>query len=174
MAMGSSDLDDLSADKSRRSGDADVHEWVLLVARQKLKRPYCRFQQFRISSRKSQWKRTPKTPRTPGNAGVSACMPFRATDEWGRTTGVGGGHPLSLGVVTRHGSGGASPYRPGAPPFPAFSSRVPCLVGERFVEPVKREAVSRAIGWPRINFFVSSDDRITSIDFADAAAKVPY
>ena len=46
------------------------------------------------------------------------------------------------------------------------------LVGEGTVEPVERETVSRAVGGARINFFVSSYNRIFSVHFADPAPQI--
>src|ERR1700747_698585 len=46
------------------------------------------------------------------------------------------------------------------------------LIRERSVEPAQGETVSRAIGRARVNFFVSSYDGISSIDFADAPPKI--
>jgi hypothetical protein len=46
------------------------------------------------------------------------------------------------------------------------------LVRERTVKPVERKTASRAIGGPRIYFFVSSYDRIFPVYFADPAPEV--
>jgi hypothetical protein len=46
------------------------------------------------------------------------------------------------------------------------------LVGEGTVEPVERETVSRAVGGARINFFVSSYNRIFPVHFADPAPQI--
>ena len=40
------------------------------------------------------------------------------------------------------------------------------------MQPIERETVSGAIGWARINFFVPSHDRISSIHFADTAPEI--
>ena len=53
------------------------------------------------------------------------------------------------------------------------SSLPSVLVGEGFVKPVQREPVSWAIGRARIDLFVSSDNRVFTIDFADAPAEIP-
>jgi hypothetical protein len=40
------------------------------------------------------------------------------------------------------------------------------------VEPVEGETVAGAIGGARINFFVSSDDGISTVDFADPSSEI--
>ena len=40
------------------------------------------------------------------------------------------------------------------------------------MQPIEWESVSGAVGWTRINFFVPSHDRISSIHFADTPPEV--